>query len=145
MPDETDPATRPTEPTLLILCRDLLLGSRITAAAQSAGVPFKVVRDAAKLTGQAGQRLIVDLNQDGAIDAAAAWKAASSGADVIGFVSHVDGPTIQRARAAGMDRVIPRSQFVQQLDALVQPRPNGKMRNAPLISPARELRKGDPK
>ncbi len=69
MPDAISPP-----PSLLILCRDLLLGSKITAAAQSAGVSFKVIRDAGKLAGQVGRRLIVDLNQDGAIDAAAAWK-----------------------------------------------------------------------
>jgi hypothetical protein len=114
MPDET-----PAPPTLLILCRDLLLGSRITATAQSAGVSYKVIRDAAKLAGQAGQRLIVDLNQDGAIDAAATWKGANSG-EAIGFVSHVDAATIQRARAAGLDRVMPRSQFVEQLPAILQ-------------------------
>ena|SRR5687768_15766448 len=118
MPDDAQPT--PPPPTLLILCRDLLLGSRITAAAQSAGVPFKVVRDAAKLTGQVGQRLIVDLNQDGATAAAAAWKAATSGADVVGFVSHVDAATIQRARSAGLDQVMPRSRFVEQLPQIVQ-------------------------
>ena len=120
MTDESQPT--PPPPTLLILCRDLLLGSRITAAAQSAGVPFKVVRDAAKLHGQVGGRLIVDLNQDGAIDAAAAWKAATSGADVVGFVSHVDAASIQRARDAELDQVMPRSRFVEELDQLVQPR-----------------------
>ena len=119
MPDE--PA--PTPPALLILCRDLLLGSRITAAAQAAGVPFKVVRDATKLSGQVGQRLIVDLNQDGAVAAAAAWNAATSGADVVGFVSHVDAATIQRARDAGLDQVLPRSRFVEELAQLVRPRP----------------------
>jgi hypothetical protein len=122
MPDEPSPPPAPPSPTLLILCRDLLLGSRITAAAQSAGMPFRVVRDAAKLAGQPGERLIVDLNQDGAVDAAAAWKAGGAGT-VIGFVSHVDGPTIQRAREAGLDHVMARSQFVQQLPALVQPAP----------------------
>jgi len=117
MPDDAQPTP---SPTLLILCRDLLLGSRITAAAQSAGVAFKVVRDATKLSGQVGERLIVDLNQDGAIDAAAAWKAATSGADVVGFVSHVDAVTIQRARDAGLDQVMPRSRFVEQLAQIVQ-------------------------
>ena len=113
MSDEPTPS-----PTLLILCRDLLLGSRITAAAQSAGVPFRVVRDAAKLTGQEGRRLIVDLNQEGAADAAAAWKAATGG-EVVGFVSHVDGATIQQARGAGLDQVMARSAFVDQLPRLV--------------------------
>ena len=120
MPDDAQPT--PPPPTLLILCRDLLLGSRITAAAQSAGVPFKVVRDAAKLPGQVGERLIVDLNQEGAVDAAAAWKATTSGADVIGFVSHVDAATIQRARNAGLDQVLSRSRFVEALDQLVRHR-----------------------
>ena len=119
MPDDAQ-STPPA--TLLILCRDLLLGSQITAAAQSAGIPFKVVRDAAKLPGQVGERLIVDLNQDGAIDAAAAWKAATSGGDVVGFVSHVDAATIQRAREVGLDQVMPRSRFVEQLAQVVQPR-----------------------
>ena len=113
------PATAPPTPMLVILCRDLLLGSRITAAAQSAGVGFKVVRDAAKLAGQPGRRLIVDLNQDGAVDAAAAWKTASGG-EVIGFVSHVDGATITQARAAGLDQILARSAFVQQLPSLVE-------------------------
>jgi hypothetical protein len=113
MPDD-----RAQPPTLLILCRDLLLGSRITAAAQSAGVSFKVVRDAAKLADQPGERLIVDLNQDGAVDAAAAWKQAGAG-EVIGFVSHVDADTIAAARQAGLDQVLARSQFVARLPALV--------------------------
>ena len=112
----SDPASPP--PTLLILCRDLLLGSKITSAAQSAGVPFKVIRDAAKLAGQPGERLIVDLNQDGALDAAAAWKT-TGGGRVVGFVSHVDAETIKRARAAGLNDVMARSQFVQQLPGIV--------------------------
>jgi 2-methylaconitate cis-trans-isomerase PrpF len=106
------------EPPLLILCRDLLMGSKITAAAQSAGVPFRVVRDAAKLVGQQGRRLIVDLNQDGAVEAAAEWKRAA-GAEVVGFVSHVDAGTIARAREAGLDQVMPRSRFVEQLPGIL--------------------------
>ncbi len=118
MPDAISPP-----PSLLILCRDLLLGSKITAAAQSAGVSFKVIRDAGKLAGQVGRRLIVDLNQDGAIDAAAAWKSETGDAgDVVGFVSHVDAATIQRAREAGLDLVMARSSFVQQLPGLMRSR-----------------------
>ncbi len=118
MSDPLSPPPATPTPSLLILCRDLLLGSRITAAAQSAGVAFTVVRDAAKLAGQAGERLIVDLNQDGAIDAAAAWKNAAGG-EVIGFVSHLDAGTIQRAREAGLDQVVPRSVFAQRLPDMV--------------------------
>src|SRR5688572_14432391 len=111
-------------PALLILCRDLLMGSKITAAAQSAGTPFKVVRDAAKLHDQLGSRLIVDLNQDGAVDAAAAWTAAHPEAEVIGSVSHVDAETIQRARTVGLNHVLARSAFVSSLPKLVRSDPN---------------------
>lgn len=98
--------------------------ARVTGTARELGVPVKVVRDPAKLAAEAvpgaaqTPRLIVDLNLNGAIEAAAAWKAAGGGA-VAGFVSHVDGETIRRAREAGIDRVMPRSQFVQVLPDLL--------------------------
>lgn len=112
------PDAAPDAPPVLALVRDLLFSSRITATAGSVGVPIKVIRDPAKLAGVPGRRLLVDLNLDGAIDAAAAWQAARK-APAFGFVSHVDTPTIQRARAAGIDRVMPRSQFVQVLAELL--------------------------
>jgi hypothetical protein len=112
---DPNPAGEP----ILVLVRDLMFSSRITATARAGNVPVVVVRDAAQLAGRTGRRLIVDLNQDGAIDAAVAWKT-SSGGDVIGFVSHVDGPTIARAREAGIDRVMPRSRFVEELPALLR-------------------------
>jgi hypothetical protein len=109
--------TNPPQP-VLILVRDLLLSSRITAAANAAGIPFKVIRDPAKLAGQLGDRLIVDLNQPQTISAAADWRN-HTGRPVIGFVSHVDAETIAQAKAAGLDRVMARSQFVQQLEMLL--------------------------
>jgi hypothetical protein len=120
MPDESpSPSPAPPAPSvLLILCRDLLFASRITAAAQAQGLPFKVIREPAKLAGEAGRKLIVDLNLDGAIDAAAAWSRQTS-RPTTGFVSHVDTATIRRAREAGIERVLPRSQFTQQLDRLL--------------------------
>ncbi|MGB7159054.1 MAG: hypothetical protein WBD40_13380 [Tepidisphaeraceae bacterium] len=110
-------STQP-QPPLLILCRDLLFSSKITGAAQAVGVPFKVVRDPAKLASEPGRRLIVDLNQDGAIDAAIAWRHDTSN-EVVGFVAHVDTETIRRAREGGVDHVLARSQFVAQLAQLI--------------------------
>src|SRR6476469_4951037 len=97
------PQHEPTaEPPVLALIRDLLFSTRVTGAAAQLGVPLRLIRDPARLAGEPGRRLIVDLNQPGAIDAASAWRGqAASGADVIGFVSHVDTATIQHARAAG--------------------------------------------
>jgi hypothetical protein len=105
---------------VLVLVRDLIFASRITATASSLGVPVTLVRDAAKLPRDAGASLlIVDLNLDGAIDAARDWKSATRGA-ITGFVSHVDTATIAAARAAGVDRVLARSRFVELLPALLR-------------------------
>ena len=103
---------------VLVLVRDLMFASRISATAQSAQVQVKMIREPEKLAGEQADRLIVDLNQPGALDAAAQWKTGSGG-HVIGFVSHVDRETIDRARALGIDEVLPRSQFVQRLPELL--------------------------
>jgi hypothetical protein len=109
---------------VLLLVRDLMFMSRVVGTAKEMGVAVKVVRDPARLAAEAeGEmqgRLIADLNLEGAIEAAAAWKGATGGS-IIGFVSHVDGETIRRAREAGVDRVMPRSQFVQALPELLKP------------------------
>jgi hypothetical protein len=110
--------TTPAEP-LLVLVRDLLFASRIAATARAIGVDVKMLRDEQKLSGEAGRRLIVDLNQPGALDAAVEWKKQTAG-EVIGFVSHVDADTIRRARDAGIDHVMPRSRFVAQLESLLR-------------------------
>jgi len=106
-------------PPILILVRDLMFASRIAATARAENAPIKAIKDPAQLGGEPGTRLIVDLNQAGAIEAAAHWKT-THGGEVIGFVSHVDTATIERAKAAGIDRVLPRSQFVQELAELLR-------------------------
>jgi hypothetical protein len=74
------------------------------------------------LGGESARRLIVDLNQSGALEAAIEWKQQEGGEDrqVIGFVAHVDSDTIRRARDAGVDRVLPRSRFVEDLESLLR-------------------------
>ena len=122
---------RVSVPPVIVLVRDMMLSSRITATARAAGVPVTLLRDPAQLAAAAAAattdstRLILDLNQPGAIDAAVAWKAPHQVREAIGFVSHVDADTIARARAAGIDRVLPRSRFVEMLPELLtgDPRP----------------------
>ena len=118
--DGMSDATPDPAAVTLVLVRDLLFSSRIAGVANDLGVPIRVVRDPGKLAGLTGRRLIVDLNQDGAIPAAAAWKTAHPMVPIVGFVSHTDTPTIQSARAAGIDRVLARSQFVAQLPDLLR-------------------------
>lgn len=116
-----DAPGEPAAPATVALVRDLMFATRIRSAAQDLNLPIRVLRDAADLACAGGLRLVVDLNQDGAIDAAAAWRAATGGV-VIGFVSHVDVDTVRRAREAGIDQVMARSQFVKVLpDLLVAP------------------------
>jgi hypothetical protein len=113
---ESDPATVPLP--VLVLVRDLIFASRIGAEAKARNVRVQMLRDPAALAGCSGDRLIVDLNQDGAIDAAANWKRRTDG-EIVGFVSHVDAPTAARARAANIDHVLARSAFVQRLPELL--------------------------
>jgi hypothetical protein len=104
----------------LVLVRDLMFASKIQATARAIGAPIQMVRDAEKLSLETGEKLIVDLNQPGALEAAASWKAQGGSRRVIGFVSHVDRETIDRARELGIDPVLPRSQFVQQIEELMR-------------------------
>jgi hypothetical protein len=104
---------------IIALVSDLMFSSRISATARAKNVEVQIVRDAKKLSGIAGRLLLVDLNQNGALDAAIAWRAQQN-APVIGFVSHVDTEMISRAKQAGIDQVMARSQFVNQLNDLLQ-------------------------
>ena len=106
------------QPTVIALVRDLIFASRITATAAGTGVCVKLVRDPALLGTVAAKRLIVDLNLDGAVEAAQAWRR-QVGGEIVGFVSHTDTETIDRARAAGVDRVLARSRFVELLPELL--------------------------
>ncbi|MEO6434278.1 MAG: hypothetical protein ABIP55_00750 [Tepidisphaeraceae bacterium] len=103
---------------ILALVRDLMFAGRIGATARALGVDLKMLRDPAALAIEPGRRLIVDLNQPGALDAAALWKQ-QHGGEVIGFVAHTDIATIERARSAGIDRVLARSAFVEVLPELL--------------------------
>lgn len=103
------------------LIRDLLFSSKVSAAARLSRVreSVRIVRDAAKLQEIDAKRLIVDLNADGHLQAAVAWKTRTSG-QVIGFVSHVDGDAIAAARQMGIDRVLSNGAFSANVDQLIR-------------------------
>ena len=104
---------------VLAVVRDLMFSSRITQAARHAQAELKIVRDPATLADLDGRLVIADLNQEGALDAAAAWRE-RTGRVVIGYVQHVDAETMRAARAAGIEQVMPRSQFVLKLPELLR-------------------------
>jgi hypothetical protein len=111
-------ATTPPNLPVLALVRDLLFASKITGTARTLGTTVTIVRDPARLAGQLGRRLLVDLTLDGAIDAAAQWHK-QTGLDVIGFAGHVDTETLTRAHQAGIPKIVSKGQFVQMLAGLV--------------------------
>ena len=104
---------------VLVLCRDLMFTSKVTGAARATGVAVRVVREPEKLAELDGRKLIVDLGQEGALEAAASWKGRTAG-EVVGFVSHVDEATIGRARDAGIDRVMSRGGFSASVDEVLR-------------------------
>ncbi len=109
-----------TQPPILVLCRDLLFTSKIAGTARSVGANVILLRDATTLNEEpTAQRLIVDLGQEGFLDAAAEWKRRTGG-HVTGFVSHVDTETISRAEASGVDSVLARGAFVARLGEILK-------------------------
>src|SRR4051812_21740390 len=114
-----DAPETPPQPQIVALVRDLMFSSRIRGTAKELGVEVRLVRDPGQVVGVGGRRLLVDLNQDGAIEAARQWKETGGGV-VIGFVSHVDVETVNRARAVGIDQVLARSRFVEVLPNLLR-------------------------
>lgn len=105
---------------VLALVRDLLLGSKITGVSKAQGIALTLVRHPPKLAETPGDLLLVDLNLDGAIDAAGAWKRADPNRRVIGFVQHTDVVAIEAARSAGIDQVMARGAFFGSIDQILK-------------------------
>ena len=106
----------------LVLCDDLIFFSRIAAAARDAGLAVRQARTAAELLNLARPHppggVILDLHNPGLdLPAFLAELLAACPAmpRVIAYGSHVEAETLRAARKAGCDRVLPRSQFVEEL------------------------------
>ena len=111
---------------LLAVIDDLMLQSRVSAAAKASGVAVRFAgsEEAAFAGAAEGPALIlVDLNgrRTNPVPFVARLKAdaALSRIRVVGFVSHVDDATIAAARAAGIDEVLARGAFISQLPAIL--------------------------
>lgn len=107
----------------LLLSDDLIFASRITATARANGLSVAQARTAAVVLEKARQTpppcVIVDLHNPG-LDLPAFLAelrmACPAMPRVIAYGSHVEAETLKAARKAGCDRVMPRSQFVQELE-----------------------------
>jgi CheY-like chemotaxis protein len=113
---------------VLIAVDDIFFASKIRSAAESLGVDFDTARgvDAAieKARASRPDLVVADLHSERCdpVALAQAFKADPQLRDVplVGFFSHVQTELRDRALAAGFNRVLPRSAFVQQLPRLLQ-------------------------
>ena len=112
--------------TVVALVDDLMFLSRIREAAKGRGLEVKSARTAAVAVAgaRAGARLVImDLDSPRlpVSDTLAALRGEPSlrGLPVVGFFSHVEAQRGRDAAAAGCTTVLPRSAFVQKLDALL--------------------------
>ncbi|HEV8360110.1 MAG TPA: hypothetical protein VGR28_06620 [Candidatus Thermoplasmatota archaeon] len=114
---------------LLAAVPDLLIQSRITEAAKRAGVECVIAAtgDDVLLAGKRERPglIILDLESP-RVNAAATLQRLRADADLcatptLGFYSHVDKRLADRMVQAGLDRALPRGEFVAKLDELLKP------------------------
>jgi CheY-like chemotaxis protein len=115
-----EPTASAVPGSALLLSDDLLFRSRITGTAEALELAVHSVRTADELLRQAAARrptcVLIDLHNPGLAiaDVVRALKEKGS-VRVIAYGSHVEAATLHAAREAGCDRVLPRSQFVEEL------------------------------
>ena len=109
--------------TGIMLCDDLIFFSRVATVARAAGLAVKQARTPAEVLKLSASTLpggvLVDLHND-TLDLPAFLVALKETCAVmprvVAFGSHVDAERLKAARAAGCDRVLPRSKFVEELE-----------------------------
>jgi DNA-binding NarL/FixJ family response regulator len=115
--------------TVLALSADLLFGSRLQAALQEGGHEVALVGEQARLRERLADPegppdvLVVDL-VDAALAGIEVVRALErdgllAGTRTLGFYSHVDVATRERAQEAGFDLVVPRSRMAREGAAVV--------------------------
>ena len=108
---------------ILVAVDDLMLRSRVSSAAKQLGIPLGYVSSTdeavARARAERPSLFILDLNGKRAdpLRTISSMKADPDLASIrtLGFVSHVDTATIQAAREAGVDEVLARGAFVDNL------------------------------
>jgi PleD family two-component response regulator len=113
----------------VIVCAidDLIFSIKISTAAKSLGADLYFERSADNVLATVRDRrpslVIFDLNSTRLrpLSAIAAMKADPELKTIrtLGYVSHVDTPTIDAARAAGIDQVLARSAFAERLGEIL--------------------------
>ncbi|HEX4464291.1 MAG TPA: hypothetical protein VH042_06605 [Solirubrobacterales bacterium] len=97
---------------VLAISSDLLLGSKVEAMLRAAGHDVTMAPGLAAAPLEGAELIVADL------DAEDATALVGPGIPVLGYYSHVDVETKQRAEAAGVDLVVPRSRMARELPEL---------------------------
>ena len=109
------------EPIGLLLCDDLMFTSRITGTGRALGLTIKPVRSQTDLETLASRQppscVLIDLANAGLVIAELVRNLRAEGKTpyLVAFGSHVDAATLNAARQAGCDLVLPRSKFIEEL------------------------------
>jgi DNA-binding NarL/FixJ family response regulator len=102
---------------------DLYFATRIAATAKAAGVALELVtpqRVLARLAANDVSLVILELQHRDALALIGEMKRAQPAVPVVGFGAHIETALLADAKSAGADAVLPRSQFVPKLPALLE-------------------------
>lgn len=109
-----------------MLSDDLIFFSRVAGAARARGLVVKQAKTAVSLLEMAKREppggVILDLQNDGLnlpVLLSELHAVCPAMPNVIAYGSHVEAETLRAARAAGCDKVMPRSQFVELLTTAI--------------------------
>jgi len=103
---------------------DLFFQMKIAEAAKHLGVEFKVASTSQALLGlldPSTKLVIIDLNaKNQPLATLEQLRATQKELRIVAFLSHVQTELAAQARAAGCSEVVPRSEFTQNLAAILQ-------------------------
>ena len=110
--------------SILAFITDLFFQAKVGHSAQSAGVDLKIVSSLYKFLPELSSKpslILLDLNADGisASSLIAQIRARDAQVPIIAYGSHVQNDLLERARQAGADEVLFRSQLSKDLPALL--------------------------
>lgn len=112
--------------TVLVLCDDLIFGSKISGEARALGLQVKALKTVDKLIEASNKEKFAGALIDLGIASTDLEKIitelkASQNVTFpcLGYGSHVDVELLKKARSLGYDPVLPRSKFVVELNAIL--------------------------
>ena len=111
-----------SQPAIAVLSRDIYFGMRIRAALKQLGYTMALVKSETELPDALAASpalALVDFNTPIDWDAIAAAIEAHPGVAAVAFGAHTDVEGFQRAKAAGVARVVANRSFSQQLPDLI--------------------------